>query len=211
MKDLVIGIRNALNESKPETEILIDIKKLVAEEIRQQSLKATPGHYKLSSVLTKMYNSAARGCQGKFFGYVPMSNRRFAITNSHWCIRVTGNVSELLPVDALPLECVNAYQVDRLFKGIDLSTRDDLVIHYADVVQHIKTYGRKKTGDGVYFTVPGTKHMVNVFYLEYAFKLVASAEITFKVRTDRQQPWYLKGKNWEMVLQPIHNPNFGAK
>lgn len=201
MENLAIKINAVLASGMTPEGIIKNIKTLVDEDIRQQALKATHGRAKLSSVLTKMYKSVQHGPTSRFYGYVPMGGGVFAITNSHWLVRVQGDPAELLPVGAQVSKYLTPDSINRLFDNVDVSLRDDLTVRYVDVAQHIMAHGRKKITENEYFVVPGTQHAANVFYLEYAFKLTGATELTFKVKDI--SPWYLQGDGWEMLLCPI--------
>lgn len=191
---------NEYNETKLNT-----IKTLVLDEMRLQALKATPGKTKLSTELTRMYKDTLKSDSYLCHGYVKMP-AGFVITDAHFLIHVDGNPLELLPADAMENKKLTQDSVNRLIKSVDMHDRQDLKVNYSDIVNHFKIHGRKKTNDNAFFTIPGTKYIINVFYIEYAFKLTGKKELTFSVKGPKEL-WYLKGADWTMLITPMVNNN----
>lgn len=202
-------ILKALDATENNETKLNTIKALALEEIRLQALKATTGKTKLPTVLARMYKDAMKSDSHLSHGYVKMP-AGFAITDTHFLIHVNGDPLELLPADAVENTEWPQDSVTRLIKSVDMHDRQELNVDYSDIVNHIKTHGRKKTNDNAFFTVPGTKYSINVFYLEYAFKLAGEKELTFVVH-DPRSLWRLQYDNWIMFIAPLVRHNIGKK
>ena len=188
---------NEYNETKLNT-----IKALALNEIRLQALKATPGKTKLSTTLTHMYKDVMRSDSVVCHGYVKMPTG-FVITDEHFLIHVDGDPLELLPADAVENEKLTVDNVKRVLKSVEEYDRHDVTVSYSDVMAHIKTHGRsKKTLENQIFSIPNTDLLLNILYLEYAFKLVQTKELTLQV-IDNKCPVYVQGKGWEMLICPI--------
>lgn len=196
-------ILKALDASDNNETKLSAIKALALEEIRLQALEATPGKTKLSATLTRMYKDAIKSDSDLCLchGYIK-TPAGFAVTNSRFMVLVDGDPLEFLPVDAMKNKKLTWSNINHLLRGVEMYDRQDLTVNYSDIVKHIKTHGRKKTKDAAFFTVPGTEYSINVFYLEYAFKLAGEKELTFFVQ-DPRSLWFLQYDNWSMIIAPM--------
>jgi len=180
------------------------MKRIALDEIRMQALKAVPAKAKLSTTLTKMYKDNAK-TEERYTGYVKLDTG-FAITDNHYVVRVfDSSPAELLPNSAEEVKKLTTESVNRLFNNINTDLRHDVTVSYSDVIAHIKLHGRsKKTLKNQIFSVPNTDLLLNVFYLEYAFKLAQTKELTLKV-FDSKHPLYVQGEGWDMIICPIRN------
>lgn len=167
----------------------------------EKILKATPGKPKLSATLTHMYKEAMKSDSDVCHGYIK-TPEWFAVTNSRFMVLVGGDPLEFLPVDAMKNKKLTRDNINRLLRVVAMYDRQDLIVNYSDIVKHIKTHGRKKTKDDSFFTVPGTEYSINVFDLEYAFKLAGEKELTFFVQ-DPRSLWFLQYDNWIMIIAPM--------
>lgn len=198
---LVEKILKALDASDNNETKLSTIKALALEEIRLQALNTTPGKTKLSATLTRMYKDAMKSDSDVCHGYIK-TPAGFAVTNSRFMVLVDGDPLEFLPVDAMKNKKLTWGNINHLLRGVEMYDRQDITVNYSDIVKHIKTHGRKKTKDDSFFTVPGTEYSINVFYLEYAFKLAGEKELTFFVQ-DPGSLWFLQYDNWSMIIAPM--------
>ena len=194
----IIDLNTTVDEKMKQIEIN------ARDEIRMQALKAIPAKAKLSTTLTKMYKDNAK-LQERYKGYIKL-NTGFALTNSYYLVRVFDvNPDEMLPSGTEEVQTLTEENINRLFNNINTDLRHDVTVSYSDVIAHIKLHGRsKKTLKNQIFSVPNTDLLLNVFYLEYAFKIAQTKELTLKV-FDHAHPVYVQGEGWDMILCPIRN------
>ena len=178
------------------------MKQIALDEIRMQALKAFPAKEKLSTTLTKMYKDNAR-TRERYTGYIKL-DKGFALTDNYYVVRVfDSSPAELLPNSAEEIKGFTTENINRLFTDLNTDLRHDVTVSYSDVIAHIKLHGRsKKKLKNHIFSVPNTDLLLNVFYLEYAFKLAQTKELTLKFLNNKR-PIYVQGNGWDMIMCPI--------
>lgn len=181
-----------------------ELKRIALDEIRMQALKAVPAKQKLSTTLTKIYKDNVK-LQERFLGYIKLDTG-FALTNGYYLVRVfENNPTELLPSGTEEVQKLTAENINREFNNINIELCHDVTVSYSEIIAHIKMHGRsRKTRENQIFSVSNTDLLLNVFYLEYAFKLAQTKELTLKV-FDNNHPLYVQGKGWDMIICPIRN------
>lgn len=192
-------ILRALDANEGNETKLNSIKALAREEIRLQALKAVPAKAKLSTTLTKMYKDSAK-VKNRYTGYINLDTG-FAIIDGCYVVRVfDSSPADLLPNSAEKVKRLTAESVNRLFDNTNTDLQHDVTVSYSDVIEHIKVHGRsKKTLKNQIFSVSNNDFFVNVFYLEYAFKLAQTQELTFKV-LDSERLLYVQREGWDMLI-----------
>lgn len=195
-------ILKALDSRGNNQEKLEAIKVLAVDEIRLQALKATP-NFKTAKVLSAIYKNMGKERE-IFNGYIPLDNG-FALTDSYFLVNVFNeDPSKVLPASANKIEKPTEQSIKNLIKSVKSSERHGLTVRYSDVLSHIKTHGRKRCIECEFFTVRETEYCTNVFYMEYAFKLLGTTEITFQVLdANVPSPWYFKNDKFQMLICPM--------